>query len=102
MTDLEALKDAIRHLSPEQYREIRQFVNQNADDIFNDALEVIPPVEEDVETRMAILNKAFADIRESMSPEELEEMIEIMNSEYVDTDDDELFGWIDDLPEDER
>jgi hypothetical protein len=65
-------------------------------------LEVIPPIEEDVETHLAEIHGALEGIPRGFLTKVLEALIEDMNSEYIEPEDPYLFGWIDDLLEDER
>jgi uncharacterized protein YeeX (DUF496 family) len=77
-------KKTINQLSPTEFDEILDFMLQQQQGIRP------PLIDEDPQTRIRELEKAFAEIRASMSPEELDEMIEIMNSEYIEPE--EEFG----------
>jgi FAD/FMN-containing dehydrogenase len=97
MTDLESLKNAILDLTPEQYWEIKQFLIENQPEP-----EAIPPVEEDVETRLAKIHEALAAIREGLSEEDLNEIVWAMNYEYIDKKALHEYDWLDEPDSDER
>lgn len=57
---------------------------------------------EDAEQRIAALHAAIDGFWDGFTPEEIDEIVEAMNSEYIEPEDPALFAWIDELPEDER
>jgi hypothetical protein len=95
MSDLQALFEAIDHLPPDELEQVHNHVMERRTMQKQIA-------EESVEERIAALNRAFAEMREGLSKEELAEMIEAMNSEYISPKDLQMYDWLDDLPEDER
>ncbi len=50
-----------------------------------------PLIQEDVETRITALMAGFAEIREGLSESELAELVEVINTEYIEPDDPTLF-----------
>lgn len=96
MMDLESLKNAILDLTPEQYEEIKQFLVENEPEP-----EVISPIEEDVETRLAKIHQAIAAIRDGLSEEDLNEIVWAMNYEYIDKKALHEYDWLDETDEHE-
>jgi hypothetical protein len=63
MTNLEAIKETIKQLSPTEFNEILTFMLHQQG--------IRPPlIDEDPETRIRELNNAFREIREGLSPED--------------------------------
>jgi uncharacterized protein YceH (UPF0502 family) len=67
-------------------------------DQFQEA-ELMPPIEEDVETRIAKLNEAFAELREGLTQEELDDIVWAMNYKYVHPDLDKEYDWLNEQAE---
>jgi DNA repair exonuclease SbcCD ATPase subunit len=98
MTDMQALFHTIEQLSPAELEQVRQFVEERRDQLQQIRL----PTDEEVEARINALHEAFAELREGLSEQDLQEISWAMNYEYVDPDALKAYDWIDELPEDER
>ncbi len=72
MDKLSELYTAIERLNPDEFQQLRAFVDQH---------EVRPRIDEDPKTRAAALMAAFAEMREGMSKAELDEMVAAMNGD---------------------
>lgn len=97
MSDLQALFAAIEQLPPEEFQELRRFVEELDQEQFTIRRAVETP-----EERIAALHTALAEFREGLSDEEMREITEAMNYEYVDPNALRAYDWVDDLPEAER
>lgn len=82
MTDLDALFKTIDTLTDAELETIYHYINQRR--------KVITP-----EERIAALEQGFAMMRKGIIKAELDEIIDAMNSEYINPDDLSLFDWID-------
>ena len=97
MIDLQTLLEAIDQLEPEELEQVKQRI-----ELHRTQLELGIKRGETPEERVAILHAALAEFREGITDEEWQEISAAMNSEYIEPEDPELFGWLDDLPQDER
>jgi hypothetical protein len=88
MTDLQEILQAIDRLNDEEREQQRAYLDR--------PVEYPPITDEDTETKIARLHEAFAEIRAGMTQEELDEMIEVMNSEYIEPFDPADYTWLDD------
>lgn len=95
MMDLQTILEAIDQLPREEFQQVKQHVDELAQQVPQTPIH-------DVEARIAALNQAMENFWEGYSDAEVEAVIDDMNSEFIEPEDPELFGWIDDLPEDER
>ncbi len=83
MMSLQAMKKAVDSLSPQERRELREYLEQR-ESVEAPAHELSP------EDRIRHLDAAAKAIREGMTQVELDDMIEAMNAEYVEiVDEDE-------------
>jgi hypothetical protein len=55
-----------------------------------------------VANRIVQLRAALAEFHAGTTQEEWDSVANTMNAEYVEPDDTDVSGWLDDLPEDER
>ena len=87
MDKLSEVYEKIDHLSREEMAQVRAYLDQR----------LMQPqiIDEDIQTKIAVLHQAFADIRAGFTPEELEELIEAMNSEYIEPLDPADYAWLD-------
>lgn len=69
---LDEIKGAIKHLSPEELVELQEYIQFRRP-------HPLPP-----EERIRRMEEAAAFIRESMTPEQLDEAIAAMNAEYIE------------------
>ena len=74
MADLQALFKMIEELPREQFDELEQFVEEQAQKM------------SDVDAWMNALDEAVQEFRQGQSEEELDAIIEGMNAEYIETD----------------
>jgi hypothetical protein len=75
MHTLQHVIRAVDHLSPEERAELRQYLDE------------YPPVQEPLQAGTMDIDSLLAAaqaIRESMSPEDYEEMLAAMNEEYIE------------------
>jgi len=59
-------------------------------------------ISEDAQAKIKALQEAFAEMRAGLTDEELEEIVEAMNSEYIEPLDPSEFDWLNDAQDDER
>lgn len=97
MSDLQALFAAIEQLPPEEFQELRRFVEERDQEQVT-ARRAIETLEE----RLAALHAALAEFREGLSDEEMREIADAMNYEYIDPNVLRAYDWIDEVPEDKR
>jgi hypothetical protein len=76
MMDLQALKEAVDQLPADEFQELKQHVDERA--------QQFQQKHDDVETRIAALDEALAEFREGLTPEEWAEISQAMNSEYIE------------------
>lgn len=74
---LNELKRAINELSPDELNELHEYI------------EFRLPHTLSPEERVALLKRGVSSIRESMTPAELDELVEAINSEYIEPWDEE-------------
>jgi hypothetical protein len=82
MMNLQTLLDAIDRLEPDELETVRERIEQR-----RGQMEIGIARGETPEERIAILNQAFAEMRAGLSSEELQEVVEVINSEYVEAED---------------
>jgi uncharacterized protein YeeX (DUF496 family) len=92
MENLQDIYRAIDRLNNEELEQVQAYINQRRQQ---------PQIaDEDVQAKIAALREAFAEIREGMTPEELQKMIDVMNSEYIEPIDPADYTWLDGKDED--
>ena len=74
---LNEIKQAINQLSPKELEELEAYI------AFRKPHPLTPS------ERVALLERGASAIRESMTPEELDDLIEVINSEYIEPWDEE-------------
>jgi hypothetical protein len=87
MDRLSDLYAAIDRLNPDEFRQLRAYIDQHA---------MPPRIVEDTQTRATALKAALAEIREGLSEEDLDEMTWAMNYEYIEPLDPADYAWLDD------
>lgn len=105
MVTIQLSDKLVERLRSRGVEDIERFVEAVIERMDDEAIEqAYEPVnfsialEEDVEDWMAKLDQAIAEIREGLSPEELQTVIKMMNEEYIEPIDSAF--WNSDLPED--
>ncbi len=88
MSNLQDILQAVDHLNDEERAQLRAYLDY----------QLIPQQirDEDTQTKITKLHEAFAEIRAGMTQEELDELIEVMNSEYIEPLDRTDYAWLDD------
>lgn len=87
MDNLREVFRTLDRLNDEELAEVRAYIDQRR---------AQPQIaDEDVQAKIAALHEAFAEIREGMSQEELDDMIKAMNSEYIEPLDPADYEWLD-------
>lgn len=87
MDSLHDLYRTLDRLNDEELDQVQAYINQRR---------AQPQIaDEDVQAKIAALHEAFAEIREGMTQEELDEMIKAMNSEYIEPLDPTDYEWLD-------
>ena len=76
--NLQHLLQAIEELPADEFQRLRNFVEAH-----HEALHEIRRAKGTPEERIAALDKAFTELREGLSQEDLKEIVEVMNYEYV-------------------
>src|SRR5260221_14013751 len=97
MTELATILQAIDQLGLDQLEQVRRHIEAR-----RSQLEQHKPTRQEGDQKVLALQEAIAEFREGLSEEELAEIAEAMNIEYIDPDALKDFDWIDQLPEDER
>jgi uncharacterized protein YeeX (DUF496 family) len=88
MDKLSEVYGTLDRLNHEELAQVRAYIDQRM---------MQPQIsDEDPHRRAAALMAALAEIREGLSKEELDEMIEAMNSEYIEPLDPADYAWLDD------
>lgn len=75
---IDDLLEAVDQLNPDELRQLQQRITARRQQMSPDEV-------------FATLQKAFADIREGLSEEELQDMVDAMNHEYIEPVDDDLW-----------
>ena len=91
MMTFEELLETVGRLSPEQLDELNRHISNRLEQIQREDRESETPQE-----RTASMLRAFEQIREDMSSNALDELVEAMNAEYIDPHDLAMFEWLDD------
>jgi len=77
MMNLQEVMKAIDHFSPEELHELRAYLDRHE-------AQNLPPCALSPEERARRLDEAFAQLREGLTPEQLDEMTNAMNEEYIE------------------
>lgn len=86
MTLLNDLYVSIDRLDRTELEQLRQYIDQRIE---------APSVEDErVEAKVKALQEAFAEMRAGLSAEELDEIVEAMNSEYIEPLDPADYSWL--------
>ncbi len=88
--NLDEIFHAIDRLNRDQLAQLRAYVEQR---ITQPQLQIAA---ESPKEKADALMRAFAEMREGLTKEELDEMIEAMNSEYIEPLDAHDYAWLDD------
>ncbi len=92
-TSLERLLEQIDRLSSDKLSLVKQHV---------DARYRVMLAEETPEEKIAALDAALEHFWDGLTPTEINEVVAVMNEKNIVPDDDHLFDWVDNLPEDQR
>ena len=84
MMTLQDVKKAIDHLSPEERRELREYLEQRESN--EPSVPVLSP-----EERIRRMDAAVETIRAGMSQAELDDMTAAMNAEYIEPFDEDVW-----------
>lgn len=86
--DLQGIFRAIDRLNQDQLAQLRAYVEQR----------IVQPqiTDETPQEKIAALHAAFAEMREGLTEEELEQIIHDMNYEYIEPIDPDEWAWLDD------
>lgn len=79
---LDEIMREVHHLSDEELHHLRNYIDQIQTKTQTDRLE--PLIKESPEESIRQLDTAFAEIREGLTQEQIDEMIEAMNAEYIE------------------
>jgi len=82
---LQDVMKAVDQLSPEELRELRQYIEQR-EGVPRPAQALTP------EERARRLDEAFEQLRDGLTQAELDEMTEAMNAEYIEPFDEDLWS----------
>ncbi|MDL1901597.1 hypothetical protein FBR02_12585 [Anaerolineae bacterium CFX9] len=83
MLNLQEVKEAVDHFSPEELRELREHLEKRAVEILSNPLSP--------DERIRLLDEAAKAIREGFTDEEWEAVEQAMNEEYIEPVDDDGF-----------
>jgi predicted DNA binding protein len=96
MADMDALFRAVDELSPDEFRQVYDYVRQRQQDRSHQ------PSNGDAESRLARIHAAIDKFREGLTDDQLKLLTEAMNVGYsFPMKDLSLFDWADELPEDQ-
>jgi uncharacterized protein YeeX (DUF496 family) len=84
MMTLQQIKQAVDSLSAEELRELREYLEQR--ESLEQPVLILSP-----EERIRRLDAAVEAIREGMTQEQIDEMIEAMNAEYIEPFDEDAW-----------